>query len=783
MGRSPRFCLSIKACAGSPPVDADDPTLLESKASPEKRRWSFRKKHIGHHTPSNNINSEPLHILRGNQYHESTSDTLHLEKAPSEPEKASIVEQTTSTLISPIVSSKIPKELTNTATVGVDYSIPENFIIVIQTSIRRCLAKKELQKLKKLIKIQAVARGYLVRRQAAGTLRCFQAIVKMQALVRARRSDQSMDLIEKNKSDEYIPAEVKLSRNKTSPTIRKSVSSAFARQLLESTPKAKSIRISCDPLRPDSAWTWFERWMALTSTSQQNLILNQDDLNINMKKDQPVYDADVRLHIVPGHTSSDSELASNSLEVPEFEGDQITNSSMRVEFLPPACVSDQYSTSSVPSVDMENLKYHSKRGAKEGSGYISRQMQQPSDASLHFELNGNLNKPDYSEDSFTNNGTKELNEAPEIGSKTVNGSRKLLNPAFAVIQGKFEDLSTAPGSNGYSDYTSQDVVSASSSTHSEVNFTSNEVSATKSVHSMLENKLDEVNMNEKLSNPNPEGQFTSSEYGTEISVSSLDRQEAAASETVQEIKTLDETNLSVKGVADGSLKFKETKTETEKNGATSVDSVEAMHLLKQPTEIVISNIQTQEKVADDTYVGWRSPNGSSGSHTNFPVFPTTPPNQVSLRVRTSKAEDNISAKKNRSQLSVKTPTSTKSDSEAQITVEHLLKGTKNVKRPNSSGDDKANHIGHKDRNSCNSLPNYMQPTESAKAKVNMSFYHKLDVGVHHKDNHIKKRHSLPIGNEKQGLSPKVQSSKAQTPPASKGNNVSFRNSTERRWQI
>lgn len=42
--------------------------------------------------------------------------------------------------------------------------------------------------LKNVIKLQAAVRGHLVRRHAVGTLRCVQAIVKMQALVRARRA-------------------------------------------------------------------------------------------------------------------------------------------------------------------------------------------------------------------------------------------------------------------------------------------------------------------------------------------------------------------------------------------------------------------------------------------------------------------------------------------------------------------------------------------------------------------------------------------------------------------
>lgn len=49
-------------------------------------------------------------------------------------------------------------------------------------------ARRELLKRKKVVKLQAAVRGHLVRNQAIGSLRCVQAIVKMQSLVRARHS-------------------------------------------------------------------------------------------------------------------------------------------------------------------------------------------------------------------------------------------------------------------------------------------------------------------------------------------------------------------------------------------------------------------------------------------------------------------------------------------------------------------------------------------------------------------------------------------------------------------
>lgn len=52
-------------------------------------------------------------------------------------------------------------------------------------------AHRELIKLKNVVKVQAALRGFLVRRHAVGTLRCAQAIIKMQAIVRARRAHLS----------------------------------------------------------------------------------------------------------------------------------------------------------------------------------------------------------------------------------------------------------------------------------------------------------------------------------------------------------------------------------------------------------------------------------------------------------------------------------------------------------------------------------------------------------------------------------------------------------------
>ncbi|KAJ1263718.1 hypothetical protein BS78_09G207500 [Paspalum vaginatum] len=59
--------------------------------------------------------------------------------------------------------------------------------VVIQKAFRGYLARKALRALKSLVKLQALVRGYLVRKQAATTLRRLQALMRLQAKTAASR--------------------------------------------------------------------------------------------------------------------------------------------------------------------------------------------------------------------------------------------------------------------------------------------------------------------------------------------------------------------------------------------------------------------------------------------------------------------------------------------------------------------------------------------------------------------------------------------------------------------
>ncbi|KAK4481612.1 hypothetical protein RD792_012516 [Penstemon davidsonii] len=157
-------------------------------------------------------------------------------------------------------------------------------------------ARREFRSLKGIIKIQAIVRGRLVRRQAIATFLCVQGVVKFQAIARGHMVRRSSTANEQGKKRSLVSkdaehqdsSEVK-KHNSTDTSLKKAFIKKVALspspglssihsytignlillqflpfQLLSSSPTAMPLRLQYGSGEPNFAWEWLLRW----STSQ-----------------------------------------------------------------------------------------------------------------------------------------------------------------------------------------------------------------------------------------------------------------------------------------------------------------------------------------------------------------------------------------------------------------------------------------------------------------------------------------------------------------------------------
>ncbi|XP_076885680.1 protein IQ-DOMAIN 32-like [Bidens hawaiensis] len=724
MGRS---CFNIISCGCiNQSKDIDDINISSQNKGPDKPGWSSRKKSPRHEAPSNTVVNDNISSTDNKEIPEPITTS-------SEPNINSNVSEETS---DDILTKEIPNSATEPVCIEDDTKHErapekseseseyeyESATLVIQAAIRRFLAERQLVKHKNVVKLQAAVRGHLVRNHAVGTLRCVQAIVKMQALVRARR-------------EKVVRNAGIINSNPTHVSIEKLLSNRLARQLLESTPKTKQINIKCNPSKSDSAWNWLERWMSVSSTEtlqphtqdhDQDKVVNNTEDEVKTVISKPIPEnlvLNTESNLIPENPVLETEPepipenpVSETEPEPEPKHEPISENPV-LETVPEP----------IPEISVSETKPE-----LIPQNPVSETKPEPIPENAVSET-----KPE----PIPENPVSETE--PKQASKQI-GSRKASNPAFIAAQSKFEELTSSltnplksPGSSKQDDEpgsgsgSPKDIGSSDPLKPANISI-KDDVAGCGSV----EPRDDLVNHGSRVV------QTGGSECGTELSITS----------------TLDSPDP---------FEFENTKFE-EADTSINYDNNNNNNSNSSSSDNNNNNIGvvTPEKQVD------QKPNNiepePESSHITNLESQGTPSSQISTTSKKTRTDKKVLGQTRKSWSTSKksSPVSSSVDSGLRTSLEHLPKESKPGKRRNVFGSPKRDHVDGE-----LVVPGYMQATESARAKAvaNISPRSSPD---------FKKRHSLPgPGNDRHG-SPRIQRSPSQALPTTKGNG-----NQERKWQI
>lgn len=779
MGKS-TSCFKIIACGGDS-REKDDIDIPESKRLNDKQGWSFRKRSTRQRVLSNTVIAEIP--SPGNK---ESFDTANINFQP--PTNGSIVEkdpglqcasekpqlQSTENLKESEAVDVIQKES------KVDVDLEERSVIIIQTVVRGWLARGELLKLKNVVRLQAAIRGYLVRKHAVETLRCIKAIIKLQALVRARCArlaleqshSEELDVKRTEDSNTYKTLEKEKLRKSTETylSIEKLLGNSFVRQLLESTSVTGPINVSYHHSKSETTWKWLERWTSFSSvdvleTKEAEFMTGEQrkekkekrcvsEVSAGIDSNVLCKSADSRSCIGESvvHSESEDNLITYDMDSAEFQPCQLTSS--MTEGLEQVWLKED--------TDVSNVKEH----LIKANSLPDQSMQLVADSQLQYNSHTEFQQNKTSTGMFP--------EQPEVKEKkTIFGSRRASNPAFIAAQSKFQELSSMES-------TGRSISSTYQETGAESCF-----GATSSASGTAE---------DFITNGSRAVRVGGSDCGTELSITSTldspDLSEAGAFEydhetNVTEICVHDRsskrsTEIDVGGAPSSLVSnlYQPLLGSPEKSGVISGESINKITVNSTQNEVKpdvnASDLQIEQYAETDNYR--LSPSASSRSHVTHLESQGTPSSQISIKSNKRKTDASRSNQTRKSLTAgKKSPSNLLRNVDSPNHLEPLPKDEKIEKRRNSFGSARSDHIEEESRESSTnqSLPHFMRATEAARAKVQLNNSPRSSPDVQDAKIYIKKRHSLPGANGRQG-SPRIQRSTSQAQKSGKGN--------ERKWQ-
>lgn len=552
------------------------------------------------------------------------------------------------------------------------------------------------------------------------------------------------------------------------------------------------IYVNCDPSKSDSAWKWLERWMTVITCKgqeqeqKQNLQSCEGQGKKSKTLDSEAGNDDIFAEL---SVSSDSKLLPCEAAVPTGENMHLkTKTSGEFEFHDPTYISDNSLNTlmkdaqdkSLLNNEVVGLKPEKDTEVKACNGEsISPSSHRPLPTDTTSELlHISISDEPVSDSNQGNDDRMVVREAWE-DDETFGPGPKLCNSIISAGQSKFGDLFSASTGDKTVD-SSHDATAGSRLNDSYCHLDSS-------------TKIKDLILPEKSVLHDSKVQYTASECGTEISISSIldspDRSKAKGGEIILELGSLETQKIDANGGSDVSFGPENTEAknpsfhqelpqperleECDQTPGDSFTSCGAAQSKQQSTETVMSFMESQAENSIHQQIDKSSLKRTPQSHTIATELHATPSSENSVNAKNNRKKSRKSDGKLISQIGKRSPSNSTKDSGGKGRMEQLKDNSKNAKRQNSLGTAIPDHVDEEPRisTSSSSLPNYMQATESARAKAHTSISPKASRDLHNKDNHMNKRHSLPIASGKQVSSPRVQTSTSQAHQSPKSNGI------------